>query len=116
MNRFTAASLDGLAEPVRRYFRHAIADGALLHRGVRLTMAGRIKVGAWLPFSADETCDGSSFRWHARVGWGRFRPLEVVDRYANGAAGTEGRLFGRRRVFGSDDADTVRSAAGRAAL
>jgi len=116
MNRFTAASLDDLDEPVRRYLRHAIADGAVLHRGTRLSMAGRIKVGAWLPFSADETCDGTSFTWHARVGWGRFRPLEVVDRYANGAACTEGHLFGRCTVFGSDDGDTVRSAAGRTAL
>jgi hypothetical protein len=112
MTRFTEAALDGLDEPVRRYFGHAIAGGARMHRGVRVRMTGRIKVGVWLPFEADEQCDGTSFEWRARVG----RLLLVVDRYANGAGSTEGRLFGRRRLFGSHDADTVRSAAGRAAL
>ena len=99
-------------EPVRRYLQHAIAEGAHAHRGVRLEMSGRIKVGVWLPFDAEERCDGTSFEWRARVG----RMLVVEDRYANGAGSTEGRLFGRRRLFGTDDADTVRSGAGRAAL
>ena len=112
MTRFTATALDGLDAPVRRYFRHAIAEGALLHRGVRLTMRGQVKVGAWLPFTAEETCDGISFEWRARVG----RLLTVVDRYADGAACTRGLLFGRRTLFSSDDANTIRSAAGRAAL
>jgi hypothetical protein len=40
----------------------------------------------------------------------------VVDRYADGAASTEGRLLGRATLFHAEDADTVRSAAGRAAL
>jgi hypothetical protein len=112
VSRFTAVSLDDLDEPVRRYFRHAIAEGAVLQRGVRLTMSGRVKVGVWLPFDAEERCDGTSFDWRARIG----RLLVVVDGYADGAGSTEGRLFGRRRLFGSDDPDTVRSAAGRAAL
>lgn len=112
MTRFTAAALDGLDEPVQRYFRHAIAADAPLHGGVRLHMAGHVKVGLWLPFEAEERCDGRSFEWRARVA----RLLVVVDRYADGVGSTEGRLFGRRRLFGSDDADTVRSAAGRAAL
>ena len=58
MTRFTAAALNGLDEPVRRYFRHAITEGARLHRGVRLGMSGRVKVGVWLPFEAEERCDG----------------------------------------------------------
>jgi hypothetical protein len=112
LTRFTSAALDGLDEPVQRYFRHAIAENAQLRRGVRLQMDGQVKVGPWLPFEADERCDGRSFEWRARVG----RLLVVVDRYSDGAGSTEGRLFGRRRLFRSDDADTVRSAAGRAAL
>jgi hypothetical protein len=43
--RFTASLLAGLDDPVRRYLGHAIADGAELSAGVRLTMTGRIKVG-----------------------------------------------------------------------
>jgi hypothetical protein len=112
LTRFTNAALDGLDEPVRRYFRHAIVDGARLHDGVWLQMSGRVKVGVWLPFDAEERCNGTSFEWRARVA----RLLVVTDRYADGTGSTGGLLFGRRRLFGSNDADTVRSAAGRAAL
>jgi Family of unknown function (DUF6920) len=101
-----------LEEPVRRYLEHALA-GADARAGSRLTMSGRIKVGMWLPFTAVEECDGRSFAWRARV---RFAPLVVVDRFADGAGRNEGRLFGRRRLFGADGPETARAAAGRAAL
>jgi hypothetical protein len=102
-----------LDEPVERYLRHAIRDGAARGRGVRLTMSGRIKVGPWLHFKGVETCDGRSFVWQARVAGGL---LVVTDRFDREAGSTEGRLFGRKRLFRSADADTTRSAAGRAAL
>jgi len=105
-----------LDEPVRRYLEHALAAGAAPGAGSRLTMSGRIKVGAWLPFTAVEQLDGRSFTWRARVGRGRFAPLTVVDRFAGGVGSTEGSLFGRIRVFGAAGPDTARSAAGRAAL
>jgi hypothetical protein len=93
-----------------------MADGAALTGGVRLTMKGRVKVGGWLPFAAEQTVDGRSFAWRARVGWGPVTPLQVLDRYADGAGATEGRLLGRLTVFHAEDANTARSAAGRAAL
>ena len=114
--RFEAGLLEGLDEPVRRYFAHAIPDGAELAAGVRLAMSGRIKVGVWLPFTARQECDGRSFAWHARVGFGRLTVLTVLDRFADRVGTTEGRLFGRRGVFHAADEDTTRSAAGRAAL
>jgi hypothetical protein len=114
--RFEAALLDGLDEPVRRYFAHAIRDGAALAAGARIAMSGHIKVGVWLPFTARQECDGRSFAWHARVGLGRVTVLTVLDRFVDGVGSTEGRLFGRRRVFHAADEDTSRSAAGRAAL
>ena len=66
--RFTSDMLAGLDEPVRRYFSHAISNGAVLPNGVRLAMSGRIKVGLWLPFTAEQTVDGRSFEWRARLG------------------------------------------------
>lgn len=105
-----------LDEPVRRYLTHALGDGAVLGRGVELKMSGHIKVGAWLPFVATERCGARSFDWRARVGWGRFRPLQVVDRYSGGRGRTSGRLLGHFTLFDSSDVDTARSAAGRAAL
>ena len=114
--RFTASLLAGLDEPVRRYLRHAIRDGAEVGAGVSLTMTGRIKVGPWLAFSARQECDGRSFAWRAGVGLGPLKALAVVDRFAKGAGSMEGRLFGRLRLFRADDENTTRSSAGRAAL
>jgi hypothetical protein len=114
--RFGSDVLAGLDEPVRRYFGHAISDGAVLSDGVRMAMSGRIKVGLWLPFTAEQTVDGRSFTWRARVGRGRLTPLCVTDRYADGAGSTEGRLLGRVTLFHAEDVDTARSAAMRAAI
>jgi hypothetical protein len=68
--RFTLDMLAGLDEPVRRFFSHATGDGAALPNGVRVAMSGHIKVGLWLPFTAEQTVDGRSFVWRARVGRG----------------------------------------------
>jgi hypothetical protein len=116
VRRFTLDMLAGLDEPVRRYFSHAISDGAALPTGVRLAMSGRIKVGLWLPFTAEQTVDGRSFAWRARVGWGRLTPLRVTDRYADAAGSTEGRLLERVTLFHAKDINTTRSAATRAAI
>jgi hypothetical protein len=87
---FTSDMLAGVDEPVRRFFSHAIGDGAALPNGVRMAMSGRIKVGLWLPFTAEQTLDGRSFVWRARVGRGPLMPLHVTDRYADAAGSTEG--------------------------
>ena len=121
----------GLEEPVRRYLSHAIGDGPSSAPGVSLTMTGRIMVRLWLPFvsaggklpplrrlrfSARQECDGCSFAWRARVGFGPLTALAVVDRFAEGLGSMEGRLLGRVKLFEADDESTSRSAAGRAAL
>ena len=103
-----------LEEPVRRYFDHALGADARDACAVHLTMAGRIKVGRWLSFSADWEGDGRSFTWRARAAHGLLR---VVDHYAGPAdAGMNVRLLGRLGIVDAHDADTVRSAAGRAAI
>jgi hypothetical protein len=114
--RFTASLLAELDEPVRRYLSHAIRDGAELGAGVSVTMTGQIKLGLWLPFRARHECDGRSFAWRARVGFGPVTVLAVVDRFAEGAGSMDGRLFGRIKVFRADDENTTRSTAARAAL
>ena len=114
--RFSADTLAGVDEPVRRYFSHAISHGGALTSGVRMAMSGRIKVGLWLPFTAEQTVDGRSFTWRARVGRGPLTPLRVVDRYADAAGSTEGRLLGRLTLFHAQDVNTARSAATRGAI
>lgn len=105
-----------LPEPVQRYLVHAMPSGEAGPPGVRLTMAGRIKVGVWLPFSATQWCDGKSFLWRASIGAGPVRPLVVTDRYAEGKGSMRGKLVGRWTLFEQTDSNVVRSAAGRAAL
>jgi hypothetical protein len=103
-----------MPEPVERYLAHALPRGPVptgAAAAVRLRMTGRIKLGAWLPFTAVEECDGRSFAWRARVG-----PLHVADRFADGAGAMTGRLYGRRAVFDVSSEDVTRSSAGRAAL
>ena len=114
--RFGADMLAGLDEPVRRYFSHAITDGAALPNSVRMVMSGHIKVGLWLPFTAEQTVDGRSFTWQARVGRGSLTPLRVTDHYADGVGSTAGRLLGHVTLFDAQDAETARSAAMRAAI
>src|SRR5215212_2642083 len=97
--RFRRALVSRLDEPVRRYLTHAIAEGALLGPAAELRMSGWIKVGAWLPFAATERCSARSFEWRAGVGWGRVRPLRVLDSYAAGRGYTRGRLLGRMTLF-----------------
>jgi len=115
---FDPASLSALEEPVVRYLNHALSPGAVVASGRRLSMVGRIKVGRWLAFDAEQEMAriGHAFTWTARAGLGPIRPLRVVDRYRPGAGSTEGRLFGRLRFMHADDRDTTRSAAGRAAV
>ena len=114
--QFHRELVSDLDEPVRRYLIHAIGDGASLGNPVRLEMSGRIRVGAWLPFTATERCDARSFEWRADVGWGKVRVLEVVDGYSAGRGRTSGHLFGRMKLFEQADGNTARSAAGRTAL
>ena len=114
--RFDRALLAGVDEPVRRYFTHAIAPGARLGTSLHLHMTGRIKVGRWLAFDADQDIDGRGFTWRARAGWGPVKPLQVLDRYGDAQGQTRGRLLGRFKLFDAIDTDTTRSAAGRTAL
>jgi hypothetical protein len=114
--RFDPASLAALDEPVRRYFTHAIAEGSAVRTGVRLTMAGRIDVGRWLAFTAEQEFLGHAFTWRARAGWGPFKPLHVVDAYREGAGSTDGTVLGRIRFLHAADANTTRAAAARAAV
>jgi len=115
--RFAPALLDGLAEPVRRYFTHALADGARLSRGVRAQLSGHIRAGAWLRFRSVWQGDGRSFSWQATAG-----PLCVHDRFAGGVGFMDIRVrppFERLpalKLLHVENDDSARSGAGRAAL
>ena len=105
-----------LDEPVRRYFAHALAEGAPLRPAARLRLPGRIRVGAWLRFESTWEGDGRSFSWQATAGPGQLRVLRVHDRFAGGSGFMDIRLRRGPRLLHTENADTARSGAGRAAL
>ncbi len=72
-----------LPEPVRRYFRHAIAPGTRLTRRVELEMNGQFNASSegdrWLPMQARQVlAPGAGFVWEATVGSG-FMTLRGAD-------------------------------------
>jgi hypothetical protein len=120
--RFEQRALADPDEPVRRYFGHALADGARLARGARLALAGHIRVGTWLRFRSVWEGDGRSFSWEAAAGRGRVPLLHVHDQFAGGVGSMDIRLRppSRRlpevKLLHAENADIARSGAGRAAL
>ena len=120
--RFDAAALAHLDEPIRRYFTHALADGAPLSRGARLQLSGRIKVGAWLRFDSVWEGDARSFSWRATCGPGPLPLLRVHDQFADGVGFMDIRLrsplrhLAALKLLHAENADVSRSGAGRAAL
>lgn len=108
---FGPDELTGLPEPVRRYFTAAIAPGTPLAVSVRLSMGGRIKLGRWWPFRADEVLHPHrGIVWRARVAG----ILTGSDRYAEGRGGMDWRLAGLVKVLHAEGADVSRSTAERA--
>lgn len=90
--------------------RGPVAPGSLT-----LEMAGRIRVGRWMQFTATQRFEAHAFEWRARAGSARFKPLHVVDTYSPGRGSTRGTLLGRIPFMSAESADTARAAAGRAA-
>ena len=107
---FSAAEVDGLPEPVQRYFRAAIAIGTPLATSARLRMRGHIKVGHWLPFRARQILNPHvGFIWSARAAG----VIAGYDRYIDGVGEMNWKLAGLFKVAYGDGPDISKSAAGR---
>jgi hypothetical protein len=119
---FDPSRLGALDAPVCRYFRHALADGAPLRRGARLSLSGRIRVGAWLRFDSVWEGDGRSFSWRATCGPGPFGLLRVHDQFRDGTGFMDIRLrpplksLPGLKLLHAENEDAARSGAARAAL
>jgi hypothetical protein len=109
---FSEAEIEGLPEPVQRYFRAAIAPGTPLAQAATLRMRGSIRLGkTWLPFRARQIlAPRRGYVWSARVGGF----ISGSDRYADGTGATDWRLFGTVTLVRVDGPDVSRSAAARA--
>lgn len=78
---FSEAELEGLPDPVRRYFEAALAPGRPLATSARFRMVGSIKLGErWVPFRARQIeAPHHGFVWSARAG-----VIVGSDRYTEG--------------------------------
>jgi hypothetical protein len=108
---FTADEVAGLPAPVQRYLRWAIAPGTRLAQAAHLQMEGRVKIGRWLPFRAEELlAPHAGFVWPART-----LGLAGSDRCVDGHGALDWKLFGRVPVIHAEGPDVSRSAANRGA-
>ncbi len=109
---FATDEVEGLPGPVQRYLRWAVLPGTPLARAARLRMRGHIKLGRWLPFSAEETlAPHAGFVWPASV----LGVMAGSDRCVHGDGGMDWKLLGRRTVVHAEGPDVSRSAAERGA-
>ena len=110
---FSDAEVELCDEPVRRYFRAAIAPGTHLARAGRLRMRGSIKFSKlWVPFRADELLAPlHGYCWPAAVAGGLLRGSDV---YAAGNGRMSWKLLGLVPMIGAGGPDVTRSAIGRA--
>ncbi len=114
-SQFTLEGIAPLPEPVRRWLTHSIAIGASLADSVELSMRGKIRLGRWRGFSAEEILTPPyGFIWAAAT---RLLgvPVTGFDRYLDGAGQMRWRLGGLIPVMSGAGPDITRSAIGRLA-
>lgn len=99
--RYSTQDLEGLPDPVRRYFETVLTDGQPLVDTIRLEQRGDIRLGGddgeWHDFTATQYAsrDPAAFVWDARVNVAPLVTARVLDCYVGG----EGRL--RAKVAGA---------------
>ena len=109
---FDRAMVTDLPEPARRYLTHAIAAGTPLWQSVQVAMVGRIKLGAWRPFSADQVvAPAQGYIWAAVA---RLFGVPVVG-YDRLSAEMRWRLLDLVPLVNVTGPDVARSGAGRLA-
>jgi hypothetical protein len=108
-----------LPEPARRYFLHAIKPGTPLAGSVEIEMEGKIGLTSGedkTDFTARQVISASrEFIWNAHVGKDIMN-VSGYDFYADKNGGMRWWLWGIIPLIMADDPETIRSAAGRAAL
>lgn len=104
--------IEGLPDAVQRYFRASVLPGASLARAAEIAMRGRIRIGRWVPFRADELlAPHRGFVWAARAAG----IVTGSDRYLDGRGAMEWKAVGLVPVMSASGPDISRSAAERAA-
>jgi len=100
----SAAMLDHLPEPVKRYLNYTGLVGKPWADTVFLKQTGRFRLGAdrpWMPMTAEEwyTTDPPSLLWKARFKMAGLPLLSGRDRYEGGRGHMFGKLAGLYTIF-----------------
>lgn len=88
--RFDASELDGLPDPVARWFRLVLRDGQPIVTGVRVWHVGEFDMGGgtpdWRPFTSDQivVTRRPGFDWDARIRVAPGLVVRVRDAYVGG--------------------------------
>lgn len=98
------SELEGLPEPVQRYFRTVLEDGRPIVRQVRLWHSGTFNMSEtseqWRPFTSEQWVVTSrpGFIWNGRIAMFPGLPVRVHDAYVAGEGILHASLFGLATV------------------
>ncbi len=101
-----AEDLHALPDPVRRYLQRTLAGATGPVRATRMRQRGELRTDVrgtrWMPFVADQVIRPGmpGFQWLARVRLAAGLTLGVCDRFIDGEASSELRLFCALRIGG----------------
>jgi hypothetical protein len=115
--RFRVSQLEGLPEPVHRYFLAALREGQPLHRRARLLQSGRFLIDAahdkWVPFTAvQEMVSGpAGFVWDARMRVAPGLAVLVRDGFVEGRGAMLGSFMGLWAVLRAEGGPEISAAA-----
>ena len=91
----TAADIDAVPSPIRRYFERVLDVGQPLVRRARIQQRGEFRFGVdWHPLTATEwvSTRPPGFLWDASVDVFPLVPVRVIDRYQDGEGVLDARL------------------------
>lgn len=113
---YAEAMLEGLPEPVQRYFRFTLRPGQPLIRSARIEHEGTFLArpdGAWSPFRSVQhfSTDPPGFVWDARIRMAPGVTARIRDSYFLGDGVMEGRLNGVLKVVDERHSPTIDSGA-----
>jgi hypothetical protein len=113
---YSPAELEGLPDPVVRYFEFALMPGQPLVRRARIEHRGEFRGGLdapWSPFESVQhfTVAPAGFVWDARISMAPLVSVRVRDSYIAGKGGMLARLGGLVAVVNESDLPHLNSGA-----
>lgn len=114
---FTLDQLEGLPEPVARYFRFALTPGQPLVRSACLEQRGEFRLGGpdsrWLHLTARQhfATRPPGFVWDASIRMAPGFPVRVRDSYLGGLGSMQGRMLGLVPVVNQQGAPELNAGA-----